>query len=48
MRTLGYPDIEDHIEVHNRFHEELEAMLDIDPSIHAALQACFSISFAGG
>ncbi len=42
MRELGYPGIDDHISAHNRFREEMRAMLDTDPSISPALQNSLS------
>jgi len=42
METLGYPYADEHIEAHNRFREELAAMLDTDPSMHLALQESLS------
>jgi hemerythrin len=42
MQVLGYPDAEPHVHAHNRFREELEAMLETDPSMHVALQVSLS------
>ena len=42
MQTLEYPHMEAHIEAHDRFREELAAMLDTDPSMHVALQISLS------
>lgn len=42
MVELGYPHQEEHIEAHNRFREELEAMLETDPSMHPSLQNSLS------
>jgi hemerythrin len=42
METLKYPHADAHIEAHNRFREELAAMLDTDPSMHLALQVSLS------
>jgi hemerythrin len=42
METLEYPHADAHIEAHNRFREELAAMLDTDPSMHLALQVSLS------
>ncbi len=42
MQTLEYPHMEAHIVAHNRFREELAAMLDTDPSMHVALQVSLS------
>jgi len=42
MATLDYPHAAPHIEAHNRFREELAAMIDTDPSVHLALQESLS------
>jgi len=42
MVELSYPHINDHIEAHNRFREELEAMLETDPTMGRTLQASLS------
>ena len=42
MIELDYPQTEAHIEAHNRFREELEAMLDTDPTMHESLQVSLS------
>jgi len=42
MRELKYPQIDSHIEAHNRFREELEAMLETDPTMHESLQISLS------
>ena len=42
METLEYPHADAHIEAHNRFREELAAMLETDPSMHVALQISLS------
>ena len=42
MRLLEYPGTEAHIAAHDRFREELEAMLQTDPSMHEALQISLS------
>jgi hemerythrin len=42
MATLNYPHSAPHIEAHNRFREELAAMMDTDPSMHLALQVSLS------
>ena len=42
MRTLDYPGTDAHIAAHDRFREELEAMLETDPSMHEALQVSLS------
>ena len=42
MRTLEFPGIEAHIHAHDRFREELEAMMETDPSMHESLQISLS------
>ena len=42
MEQLDYPGREAHVEAHNRFREELAAMLETDPSMHVALQVSLS------
>ena len=42
MRQLEYPHAEAHIKAHDRFREELEAMLDTDPTMGQALQVSLS------
>ena len=42
MRELRYPQIDAHLEAHDRFREELEAMLETDPSMHESLQISLS------
>ncbi len=42
MKALGYPGMEEHIIAHNRFREEMAAMIDTDPSISPALQNSLS------
>jgi len=42
MRELDYPHIEAHLEAHDRFREELEAMLETDPTMHESLQVSLS------
>jgi hemerythrin len=42
MQELGYPHIDEHIEAHDRFREELEAMLETDPTMGQHLQASLS------
>ena len=42
MRTLDYPHQEAHLEAHDRFREELEAMLETDPTMHESLQISLS------
>lgn len=42
MQALEYPYQEEHMEAHDRFREELAAMLDTDPTMHHALQVSLS------
>jgi len=42
MERLDYPQAEAHIRAHDRFREELEAMLETDPSMHESLQVSLS------
>ena len=42
MMALDYPLKDEHIEAHDRFREELTAMLETDPSMHIALQISLS------
>ncbi len=42
MKELDYPGLEEHITAHNRFREEMSAMIDTDPSISPALQNSLS------
>jgi hemerythrin len=42
MKALDYPHRDAHIEAHDRFREELAAMLETDPSMHHALQVSLS------
>ena len=42
MRQLNYPQADAHIEAHNRFREELEAMMETDPTMHESLQISLS------
>ena len=42
MQMLGFPGTEEHIRAHDRFREELEAMLETDPSMHESLQISLS------
>ncbi|MCP4470329.1 MAG: hemerythrin family protein [Gammaproteobacteria bacterium] len=42
MTALDFPDKDEHIEAHDRFREELTAMLETDPSMHVALQVSLS------
>jgi len=42
MRILEYPGTDAHVRAHDRFREELEAMLETDPSLHESLQISLS------
>jgi len=42
MEQLDYPHREAHVVAHDRFREELAAMLETDPSMHLALQVSLS------
>jgi hemerythrin len=42
MKMLDFPGTEAHIAAHDRFREELEAMLETDPSMHESLQISLS------
>ncbi len=42
MRQLDYPGTEAHIRAHDRFREELESMMQTDPTMHQALQVSLS------
>lgn len=42
MKALDYPGLEEHVNAHNRFREEMTAMIDTDPSISPALQNSLS------
>ena len=42
MRALHYPHMEAHLEAHDRFREELAAMLETDPTMHESLQISLS------
>jgi hemerythrin len=42
MVVLGYPDKDEHIEAHDRFREELEAMMETDPTMGKVLQDSLS------
>ena len=42
MRQLNYPDADAHFDAHERFREELVAMLDTDPTMGQALQVSLS------
>jgi hemerythrin len=42
MLKLEYPDADQHVHAHDRFREELAAMLETDPSMHESLQISLS------
>ncbi len=42
MHRLEYPHIDAHIDAHNRFREELYAMMETDPATHESLQVSLS------
>lgn len=42
MQLLEYPHRDEHIEAHDRFRSELEAMLETDPTMHESLQVSLS------
>lgn len=42
MRELDYPHAVAHLQAHDRFREELEAMLETDPTMHESLQISLS------
>lgn len=42
MVQLDYPRREAHVRAHDRFREELAAMMDTDPSLHPELQVSLS------
>ena len=42
MEQLAYPDRDAHVEAHDRFREELEAMMLTDPAMHESLQVSLS------
>ena len=42
MELLDYPEREAHVDAHNRFREELAAMMETDPSMHPSLQVSLS------
>ena len=42
MAELSFPHRDAHIEAHDRFREELAAMLETDPSMHESLQIALS------
>ena len=42
MKALNYPGLDEHVTAHNRFREEMRAMIDTDPSISPALQNSLS------
>ena len=43
MAELNYPDIDEHIKAHDRFREELEAMVDSTAGMNKALQDSLSL-----
>ncbi len=43
MVKLDYPDTADHIHAHDRFREELEAMVNSQENINSALQESLSL-----
>ena len=42
MEQLNYPLAKDHLLAHDRFREELQAMMEIDPSMNRVLQESLS------
>ncbi len=42
MEQLDYPERQSHIEAHDRFRSELEAMMETDPTMHESLQISLS------
>jgi hemerythrin len=42
MVELNFPHRDAHIKAHDRFREELEAMLEVDPTMHESLQVSLS------
>ena len=42
MELLDYPGRDAHVDAHNRFREELAAMMQTDPSMHPSLQVSLS------
>jgi hemerythrin len=42
MKALDYPHTDGHIEAHDRFREELKAMMETDPTMHESLQVSLS------
>jgi hemerythrin len=42
MQELDYPHASDHLDAHDRFREELEAMLETDPTVSQVLQNSLS------
>ncbi len=42
MRKLDYPHLEAHLDAHDRFREELRAMMETDPTMHESLQVSLS------
>ncbi len=43
MAELNYPDIDEHIKAHDRFREELEAMVDSAAGMNKAMQDSLSL-----
>ena len=43
MAELDFPDMDDHIKAHDRFREELSAMVDSQASMNKALQDSLSL-----
>ncbi len=43
MAELDYPDIDEHIKAHDRFREELEAMVDSATGMNKAMQDSLSL-----
>ncbi len=42
MYRLEYPHLDAHLDAHNRFREELKAMMETDPAMHESLQVSLS------
>lgn len=42
MRELDFPHMQAHVDAHDRFREELTAMMETDPSLHESLQISLS------
>ena len=43
MEELGYPEIDEHVNAHNRFREELNGMISTPLTINRALQHSLSL-----